>query len=517
MNALIVWCGFKEMRLLEEDAAEAGAEFAKRAMPRRGAAHSAALRVCSAVPSGESPRYDEILVLGDAPEEALRAHSDRLEALLGRKVRLVLPHRKIDERVHGDCFSYCAAAIRGFLEECRDEEPRLHYLIPTAPHHVSVVWIIMARGGEFAGRILDSTSGQPCILVSPEAWNDRPPLDLGPTEELGLERLLGESAAMRRLKREISKAAGYDEPVLIWGESGTGKELVARALHDKHPRRYDFGYNPINCSAISESLFEDAVFGHVKGAYTGADRDRAGLVKSAEGGSLFLDEIGDLPPSQQTKILRLIEYKEYFKVGADRPERADVRFVAASHRNLGAMARRGEFRNDLLQRLKVLTIVVPPLRERSEDIPMLVRKKLDDFIRVNDGNSSLVARDISEEALYYMTTYSWPGNVRQLNSTLVNALVFAEEEVVGLADIKRGLSIYEAEEGPLGGRSKRELPRRLAAIPLKDHLQGLEREYLLQAIPACRNIAELTRELGYDNAGSVRNLLRKHGIDDPYR
>jgi DNA-binding NtrC family response regulator len=233
--------------------------------------------------------------------------------------------------------------------------------------------------------------------------------------------MVGHSSAMRAVCATVEKVAPTDTTVLIRGESGTGKELVARALHDKSPRA-QAPIVAVNCATIPEGLVESELFGHEKGAFTGAARAHRGLVEAADGGTLFLDEIGELTPAAQSRLLRVLQDGEIRRVGATGSRRVDVRLVAATHRDLEQMVRDGRFREDLYYRLKVMEITLPPLRDRREDIPVLARFLLDKTCqRLRRPSPGL-----TEEALAALGRHDWPGNVRELENAIERAVILAD-------------------------------------------------------------------------------------------
>jgi len=230
--------------------------------------------------------------------------------------------------------------------------------------------------------------------------------------------LVGRSPAMQEVYKSVGRVAPQDVTVLILGESGTGKEMVARAIYH-YSRRSDGPFLAINCAAIPETLLESELFGHEKGAFTGADRRRIGKFEQAHGGTLFLDEIGDMTPLTQSKVLRVLQDRQFERVGGNETIRADVRVIAATNRDLAAQMTAGHFREDLYYRLNVLTILLPPLRERPDDIPLLVDHFLGQFSRELGREVTSVAPDV----LALLQAYRWPGNVRELQSVLKQALL----------------------------------------------------------------------------------------------
>ncbi|MGD8251809.1 MAG: sigma-54 dependent transcriptional regulator, partial [Desulfobacterales bacterium] len=244
------------------------------------------------------------------------------------------------------------------------------------------------------------------------------------------ETIIGQSRAIQKVFRLIDKIAPSDSTVLITGETGTGKGLVAHAIHSKS-RRKNESMISINCGAIPESLLESELFGHVKGAFTGAMVTKTGKFELANGGTIFLDEIGDMSPDLQVKILRVLEEGEFEAVGGNRTHRVDVRFIAATHRDLEKRVESGRFREDLFYRLYVIPLKLPPLRERIEDIPLLVNHFLDLF---NDITGSGV-EGVSADALDCLTAHSWPGNVRELKNMMERLVVLKDGGTISLEDL----------------------------------------------------------------------------------
>jgi len=246
--------------------------------------------------------------------------------------------------------------------------------------------------------------------------------------------LIGRSSAMQEIYRTLARLMGTDLTVMITGESGTGKELVARALHDYGKRR-NGPFVAINMAAIPRELIESELFGHEKGAFTGATQRAAGRFEQAEGGTLFLDEIGDMPPEAQTRLLRVLQEGEYTTVGGRVPIRANVRIVAATHRDLTQLIRQGMFREDLFYRLNVVPIRLPPLRERAEDIPELIRHFL-----AQAGSEGLPTKTIDSQAMERLKRHRWPGNVRELENLVRRLAALYSQEVIGIDVIEAELA-----------------------------------------------------------------------------
>ena len=266
-------------------------------------------------------------------------------------------------------------------------------------------------------------------------------------ERLGFPRIIGESPILAEVSRRIQKVAPTDATILLQGESGTGKELFARAVHHLSPRK-DKPFVAINCAAIPETLLENELFGHEKGAYTGAVSAKAGRVELADHGTLFLDEIGELGPGLQAKLLRVLQERSFERVGGSRTLKVDIRIVAASNRDLRAEIAAGRFRNDLYFRLAVVTVTVPPLRERPEDIPALATHFLQRYGR-ELGREDL---ELSEPTLEAMRAYPWPGNIRELQNAVERAAILAEESQVEPQHL--GLGAPAAGDADLQGFSR---------------------------------------------------------------
>ena len=244
-------------------------------------------------------------------------------------------------------------------------------------------------------------------------------------EQFGFEGIIGQSAAIRQLITTMKQIAPSNIPVLITGESGTGKELVAQAIHN-NSKRAKRQFAPLNCAGLSESILEDELFGHVRGAFTGADRERQGRFEYAHQGTLFLDEVGDMPKPMQAKLLRVLESGEVVRVGSNEPRHVDVRLISATNRHLGEMVKEGEFREDLFFRLKGVELHLPSLRERREDIPLLTRHFVSHYAHQMEKPVPAVAEDVQ----LALMNYDWPGNIRQLMNVIQNMVVIAEGDTL---------------------------------------------------------------------------------------
>jgi transcriptional regulator with PAS, ATPase and Fis domain len=242
--------------------------------------------------------------------------------------------------------------------------------------------------------------------------------------------MIGNSPAMRKVVQLLEQAAPSDSNVLIIGETGTGKELAARTIHQLSPRR-DRPFVAFNCGAFAEELLSNELFGHEKDAFTGATTRKAGLIEAAHQGTVFLDEIGDMPLNMQVKLLRVIEEKEVLRIGATQPVPVDVRFVAATARDLGGESENNRFRRDLYYRLNVITITMPPLVSRTEDIPLLIHH----FLARKSQQIGKEIKGVDPEAMEILCQYSWPGNVRELENVIERAVVMARDSAIRLFDL----------------------------------------------------------------------------------
>lgn len=290
-------------------------------------------------------------------------------------------------------------------------------------------------------------------------------------ERFGFEGVVGNSPKMKSVIDKLRQVAPTNASVLIMGESGTGKELVAKSLHTNSPRK-NKPFVALNCAALSDQILESELFGHVKGAFTGADRERKGLIEHANGGTLFMDEVGDIPLGTQVKLLRVLESGEIVRMGSNEPIKVSVRLVSATNRDLAEAIASGAFRNDLYHRIKVVSLRLPPLRERREDIPLL----LDHFVREFARNPEKPPT-ITSEARRALTTYDWPGNVRELRNTVESMVVIDTDNELGLDDLTEELQARgEVGPGPspLVGRTMDDIERHFILETLK--LTGGNRE-----------------------------------------
>ncbi len=309
--------------------------------------------------------------------------------------------------------------------------------------------------------------------------------------------IIGHSQAIARVREMVTRIAPTDSTVLVTGESGTGKEVIARAIHAASPRR-DAPFVGINCAAIPSELLESELFGHVRGAFTGADRARSGLLEAARGGTLFLDEIGDMPPEMQAKLLRVLQERKVRRVGGDQEIPVDVRVIAATHRDLPTLVREGRFREDLYYRIHVIRIDVPPLRERREDLPEFVRH----FLRRHAERMGRRIERIEPSFLEALARHDWPGNVRELENVIERAVALAPGDALVPETLPP-----EIIEGSAG---QRELPP--GSFDLERHLEEERRRYMEAALRACGGVQTRAAERLGMTFRSFRYFAKKYGL-----
>lgn len=324
------------------------------------------------------------------------------------------------------------------------------------------------------------------------------------------EEITGNSPALLAVLRKVEQVAPTDSTVLIYGETGTGKELIARAIHDRSERKKR-PLVKVNCSAISAGLVESELFGHVKGAFTGALERHVGRFELADGGTIFLDEIGELPLATQVKLLRVLQEREFEAVGSNRPVRVDVRVIAATNRNLQESIRAGEFRADLFYRLNVFPVEVPPLRERSSDIPQLAMF----FLARYSKKLGKEIQGISPQTLERLSAYAWPGNVRELQNVIERAVILSRGSVLELEpDLIPGLT---PAEPPRSAEKVSETtqPARVASQAPSSTLEEVERAYIIAVLNQAGGVVEGQRGaakiLGL-HPNTLRHRMRKLGL-----
>ncbi|MGD2070862.1 MAG: sigma-54 dependent transcriptional regulator [Gemmatimonadota bacterium] len=444
------------------------------------------------------------------------------DAGLRKSLTLILEDEGHDVRVAGDGEEGLSVAVAerpdlilcdirmpkldglGFLERYAEEGGEALVIVMTAYGSAELAVEAMKRG---AYDYIPKPFGADEVALTIRKAEEREQLrrEVGRLRnEVRTERRYGDivarSKAMLRALEVAEKVAPHPSPVLLTGDTGTGKELLARLIH-RESTRHDRPFVAVNCGAIPENLLESEFFGHTKGAFTGADRDREGLFEVAAGGTLFLDEIGELPQSLQVKLLRAIQEKEVRRVGGSETIPVDIRIVSATNRDLGDAVRGGEFRRDLYYRLSVVPIHLPPLTERTEEIPELARYLLER----HRARMDVECQGIDNEAMEVLLEYPWPGNVRELENVLERALVLCDGDRIGVEDLPEHVRVPVPEElGTIGGGDDLSVKRRTAA---------LEKHLIEKALHRTGGNKTAAAELLELSPRALRYKVRDYGIE----
>jgi len=313
--------------------------------------------------------------------------------------------------------------------------------------------------------------------------------------QFGFKKLVGNSTAILSLKQVITQVGPGDAAIFIQGETGTGKELVARAIHH-HSQRSDDSFVPVDCAAISETVIENELFGHVKGAFTGAHISTLGLIRSADKGTLFLDEVGELAPAMQAKLLRTLQESEVRPVGSSTSYKVDIRVVAATNRDLAEEIARKAFREDLYYRLNVVALNVPPLRDRKEDIPLLAR-----FFVKRFGSEYSPVQDISQQAFICLQNHDWPGNIRELENVIRRAMALAKGESIQPKDFPH--NIYTPSDNAAQG----------IEAPRDDSMEAYEIAAIVNALSKCGNSRRKAAQILKISEATLYRKLKKYSIN----
>jgi len=316
-------------------------------------------------------------------------------------------------------------------------------------------------------------------------------------ERYQFKNIIGQSGPMQEVFKAVSKVIDSNVTVLLQGESGTGKELIARAIHFESAKRKNKPFIAVNCSALPESLLESELFGHEKGAFTGAVARRIGKFEQAHGGTIFLDEIGEMSPATQVKVLRVLQEREFERVGGNELVKVDVRILSATNKDIEEEVKKGQFREDLYYRLSVFPIKIPPLRERKEDIPLLAQYFLGKYAQ-REGKE---VHSISSEALEVMMAYNWPGNVRELENAIERGVVLASGDEIAAKDLPPNVRSIGEKKIVVNTSST-----------LNTWIEKLEEEALRKALLECEgNISLTARKLGIGRA-TIYRKAKKYGL-----
>ncbi|MBI2472370.1 MAG: sigma-54-dependent Fis family transcriptional regulator [Planctomycetes bacterium] len=323
---------------------------------------------------------------------------------------------------------------------------------------------------------------------------DRLRSELG--EKYTFGNIIGESAKIKKIFEIISNVSNTEANILIQGETGTGKELVARAIHYNSARK-NYPFVKVDCAALTETLLESELFGHEKGAFTGAIKDRIGRFRTADHGTIFLDEIGNISLAVQAKLLRVLQDSEFEAVGSDKPVKVDVRIIAATNADLEGNVEKGLFRRDLFYRLNVIRIFLPPLRERTDDIPMLASH----FLSIHNEKNRKTVWGISREAINKLMSYTWPGNIREFENVIERAVILCKGKVIDPADIP----LYQEKPG---------FPQGLSGKPLQELMDQVERQIIINTLELTGTDKEKAAKVLQISRASLYNKLNKHKITE---
>jgi len=381
------------------------------------------------------------------------------------------------------------------LEKLKQKDPQLPVVMMTAFGTVEKAVEAMKKGAfDYISKPFDNESLKKTVATALNMWRvikENRFLSQELKAKFGPSDLIGNSSPIQQVRELIQKVAVTKATVLVTGESGTGKELVARAIHAHSPRR-DKPLISVNCSALAETLLESELFGHERGSFTGATSQRKGRFEIADGGTLFLDEVGEMAPSVQVTLLRVLQNREFERVGGNKTIKVDVRLIAASNRDLKEEIPRGTFREDLYYRLNVVHIEVPPLRDRRDDLPLLTRYFLERFSKeLNKETPTL-----SLEAMAVIMDYSWPGNIRELENMLERAVILASGSLIQVED----LPIHPQGQTSQDWSAEQVIP---PGLKLNEVLEMVEKKMILNALAKTGHIQSHAADL----LGIARNLL----------
>ncbi len=465
-----------------------------------------------------SREFDSIALLHDFETDIVAAYVEWLRPSTSAPIR-EFPCPLDRPTDYAGIYRAAVGVLEGLEAESHGPTSWVFHLSPGTPA-MAAIWLLLGKT-RFPAEFLQSSREDGVVTADVPfdlAVDVLPDLLEGPDQRLlelsqGLPPdapefadIVHRSTAMRRVIAMARKVAPRSVPVLIQGESGTGKELFARAIHRASPRR-EGPFVPVNCGAISPELVESELFGHEKGAFTGAARERVGYFEAASRGTLFLDEIGDLPGAAQVKLLRVLQEKEVTRVGATSPIPVDVRIVAATHRVLTSEIAGGRFREDLFYRLAVAVLTLPPLRERRGDVGLLIDALLSRINMESADEPGFVQKKVSASARNLLLRHPWPGNVRELHNTLQRAAIWSAKDTIGAGDIRDALIVAAA---PTGGVLDRPLGEDLS---LPDLMATVAQHYLTRALEEARgNKTRAAKLVGLPSYQTLSNWIKRYEV-----
>ena len=462
--------------------------------------------------------FDEVFFITDYKEARVKPYTNWI------RERTPTPHqlfyRQLSSPTHfGEIYEIAASVCQEALDQYGNQTELTFHLSPGTPA-MAAVWIILAKT-RFPAELIESSRAHgvqtasvpfdisaeflPTLLQKPDA-ELRSLSEEKPTESANFEDIQYRSQVMARVVEKTRRVAMRNIPVLFEGESGTGKELFARAIHQRSLRKGEF--IPVNCGAIHPNLVESELFGHKKGAFSNAHADRKGHFEEANDGTIFLDEIGELSKDIQVKLLRVLQEGEVVRVGESKPRKVDVRIVAATNRNLIEEVGEGRFREDLFYRLVVAYLKLPPLRERTGDLGLLINHSLELINQENEAQPGYKHKKISIGARNLILNHHWPGNIRELQNTLRRAMVWTDEETLTRQDIEEALL-------PVFGKRDEDILNRPldADFSLPDLIDEVAKHYLNRALQESKTKKEAAELVGLPSYQTLTNWAKKYGVE----
>lgn len=498
-RTLITWIGHTDLRAPEQEQSAEDGPVAQ-ALAARG--------------------FEDAYLLFDHEADAVRAYREWLEPRYGATRLHLLRSELSGPTQFGEIYVAAVQACEKALAADARETALTFHLSPGTPA-MAAVWIILAKT-RFPAELIESSIQHgvltasvpfdisadflPDLLRRPDEEVERLSAGLSP-EAPEFEEILHRSRAMKRVILRARRVAPRSVPVLVEGETGTGKELLARAIHRASPRR-DKPFVALNCGAIPSELVESELFGHVKGAFSGAVADRKGHFEEADGGSLFLDEVGELPKPAQVKLLRALQEGEVLPVGTSASRQVDVRLIAATNRSLLSEVAGGSFREDLFHRLAVAVLRLPPLRDRREDLALLIDHTLALVNREGKEQPGFLEKRVSSGARNILLAHPWRGNVRELQNTLGRAAIWTPEPTLRTEDIRDALlSTDEIKEDSVLGKPLGD------GLDLSQVLATVARHYLERALDEAQgNKTQAARLLGLPSYQTLTNWMKRYGV-----
>jgi len=462
-------------------------------------------------------QFDEVVLISDQPKDSTEAYIDWLKSQ--NSTRTVLHYEKLSGPTNfGEIYEAAVRVLSATLTRHKGDIDLTFHLSPGSPP-MAAVWIILSKT-RFPAELIESSKEHgvrtasvpfdisadfiPDLLRRPDKSLERLSTGL-PPEAPEFADIIHRSRVMKRVITKARRVAPRSVPVLIEGESGTGKELFARAIHKASPRR-ERPFVTVNCGAIPSELVESELFGHEKGAFTGADKQHKGLFETANGGTLFLDEVGELPLPAQVKLLRALQEGEITRVGSTHAIQVDVRIIAATNRTLTEEIAKGGFRADLFYRIAVAVLQIPPLRDRPGDLSLIIDRLLDQINHESEQEPGYKYKQISASAKNLLLNHTWPGNVRELLNTLRRAAIWSSEETITTEDIREALlppapeSNWEILNRPLGD-----------GLNLQQLMGKVAKHYLTRALDETRgNKVRAAKLLGLPNYQTFTNWYKKY-------